>query len=108
MSETEHVRGKLIPTNKTTQEFIGDIEFYSYHSNAKEYFEDEFYEKAVEIDGKIFIVDKKEIDPYEDIFESKLNDDGSIDFELRYYSGGCGFGEAIDCALEKLTPNQST
>lgn len=101
MSETEHIKGKLTPTGKTINEFIGDVEFETYQSNAREYFEDEYYEKAFEINGKVFLIEKKELDPSDDIFESKINKDGTIDFEVKYYNGGCGLNEALGHALNK-------
>ena len=100
MSETEHIKGKLTPTGKTINEFIGDVKFKTWHSNAREYFEDEYYEKAFEINGKVFTIDKTELDPCDDIFESTKNEDGSIDFEVKYYNGGCGLNEALGYALK--------
>ena len=54
---------------------------------------------AVEIDGQIYTVEKEYADPDVDIFKSTKNDDGTIDFEVKYYNGGCCFNEAIDAAL---------
>jgi hypothetical protein len=101
MSETEHIKGKLIPTGKTVIEFIGDVKFKTWHSDADDYFMDEYHEKAVEINGEVYIVESINIEPYEDIFNSNKNDDGTIDFEVKYYNGGCGFNEAIEEALGK-------
>ena len=37
-----------------------------------------------------------------DIFDASENPDGTIDFTLRYYNGGCGFNEALETALDKM------
>jgi len=102
MSEVEHIKGKLKPTGKTINEFIGDVEFETWQSNAREYFEDEYYGSAFEIDGKVFLItERKEVDTSNDIFESNLNKDGTIDFEVKYYNGGCGLNEALAHATKK-------
>tara|TARA_R110000824_G_C15048812_1_gene661209 strand:- start:601 stop:873 length:273 start_codon:yes stop_codon:yes gene_type:complete len=90
MSETKHYKGKLIPTGKTLDEFdCLAVDIYD--------LEDE----AVLIDGLVFTVEKTEFDECEDIFESVKNPDGTIDFQVKYYDGGCGFNEAIENALEE-------
>tara|TARA_R110002049_G_scaffold143473_3_gene305578 strand:+ start:131 stop:400 length:270 start_codon:yes stop_codon:yes gene_type:complete len=88
MSETVHYKGKLIPTGKTLEE---------YDPTAID--SDDLNEDAVEIKGLIFEVEKED-HQYSDIFTSSKNDDGSINFEVKYYDGGCGFSEAIDYALK--------
>jgi hypothetical protein len=100
MSEDVHYRGKLLPTNKTAIEFIGRVAVPDNCEDAEEYFNDLYYKKAVLIRGKVFTVKKDEIDSDGDIFYSKKNDDGSIDFEVKYYNGGCSFDEAIETALK--------
>lgn len=89
MSETVHYRGRLTPTGKTLAEF---------DPNADDIYD--HYYSAVEIDGMVYKVEKVHVDPYGDIFESSKNEDGTIDFEVKYYNGGCGFNEAIGYALE--------
>lgn len=88
MSEMVHYKGKLTPTGKTLAEFDSDADDIYDH-----------YYKAVEIDGMVYTVEKESYELNDDIFESKKNDDGTIDFEVKYYNGGCGFNEAIDEAL---------
>ena len=102
MSQTDHYRGKLTPTGKTTEEFIGNVllEEGCTYEDAEEYFEDHYYESAVIIEGMVFAVEKEFIEEYEDIFKSTSNPDGSILFEVKYYNGGCGFSEAIDTAIK--------
>jgi hypothetical protein len=102
MSDYEHIKGTLKPTGKTVEEFVGDAKLESWHSDKQEYFDDECYRKAVEIDGLVYEVESKELDPYDGIFNASHNNDGTIAFELRYYNGGCDFSEALDEALKKL------
>ena len=89
MSETVHYKGKLTPTGKTLSEFDPEADDIYDH-----------YQDAVEIEGLVYTVEKESIDPDDSFFRSTKNEDGSIDFEIRYYNGGCGFNEAIDYALE--------
>ena len=102
MSDYEHIRGTLKTTNKSIDEYLGNVVLESYHSDKKEYFEDVFYRKAFEINGIVYEVESKEINPYDDIYNASLNENGNIDFELKYYNGGCSFNEALEAALEKL------
>ncbi len=94
MSETVHYKGKLTPTNKTLEE---------YDPLAVDIHDIEDYQSAVEIEGYIYTVEKDEVDQENDIYSASLNDDGSIDFEVKYYNGGCGFHEAIDTAFEVIS-----
>lgn len=89
MSETKHYKGKLIPTGKTLAEF---------DPNAADIYD--HYEDAVLIDGLVYTVEKQSIDPWGDLFKSNQTADGTIDFEVKYYNGGCGFNEAIDYSLD--------
>lgn len=89
MSEDVHYKGKLTPTGKTLKEFDPGAECIT----------DNHYYNAVEIDGQIFTVEKVEISNSE-CFNSTENEDGTIDFEVKYYNGGCSFNEAIEEALK--------
>lgn len=89
MSETVHYKGKLTPTGKTLQEFDASADDIYDH-----------YYSAVEINGLIWTVEKEDYEPADDIFTSSKNEDGTIDFEVKYYNGGCGFNEAIDEAIK--------
>ena len=89
MSETVHYKGKLTPTGKTLSEF----------DNSADDIYDHYY-KAVLIDDQVYTVEKEEVEPYEDVFLSSKNEDGTIDFEVKYYNGGCSFNEAIDEAIK--------
>jgi len=100
MSEVEHIRGKLRPTGKTIEEYVGDIELSYPYSTIDEYFRENFYRVATEVEGLVYTIVSENIEPYGDIFNSIKGEDGSYTFEIKYYNGGCGFEEALEEALE--------
>ena len=51
---------------------------------------------------------KKELDPDSSLFEAVLYSDGTIEFEVKYYNGGCGFSEAIDHAYDIIRIKNET
>jgi hypothetical protein len=88
MSETVHYSGKLQRLNVTQDE---------YEANYGE----PDYESFVPINGLMYEVIKcKEYTG--DIFQAKDNLDGTIDFQVQYYNGGCGFSEALEYALNSI------
>ena len=107
MSEIEHYKGKLTPTGKTVDEFMHGIEIESYYESKRECFNDKYANTAIEIDGTVYAVARNEYDDCDGIFESIKNKDGSIDFHVRYYNGGCGFSEALEEALKQQLNNQA-
>ena len=89
MSETVHYKGKLRPTGKTLAEFDPNADDIG-----------DYYGDAVEVDGLVYTVEKEYVAGDEDIFRSSINDDGTINFEVKYYNGGCSFNEAVEEALK--------
>lgn len=104
MSETVHYKGKLKPTGKTVSEYVKEkcSEIPEYYNDEKEYFNDTFYNAAVEVSGQVYEVEKEDVDSDYDIFIAIKNDDGSISFEVMYYNGACSFDEAIDQAIKVI------
>lgn len=119
MSQQETVTGKLklIPKlpNETLEDqckricndkgyFLEepyDLENYSY----LEYLQDEFYGKYVDYKGDLYeVIQKKDLDDLS-IFNISKNQDGTFDFTLSYYNGGCCFSEAIGYAFEDMEEN---
>lgn len=106
MSETEHKKGKLTPTGKNVENFVNQYleennkEIPSYYDGVLDFFNDEYYKKAIIHNGIVYMVETEELNPYDDIFTSKENKDLTIDFEVKYYNGGCSFTEAIEYALK--------
>lgn len=100
MSETEHFKGKLTPTGKTVDQYMKFVDTPSYYDDKKEHFNDEFRDVAIEINGEVYAIVRNEYEDSDDIFESTKNEDGTIDFQVKYYNGGCDFGEALEYALK--------
>ena len=100
MSEIEHFKGKLKPTGKDLIDYVDGHEIPSYYDDEEEYFNDSLADSAIVIDGKVFEIERNQFEDNDDIFESSKNEDGTIDFQVKYYNGGCGFGEAIEYALK--------
>lgn len=62
----------------------------------------EFNDEFIINDKEVYkVIEDKNLED-EDLFDAKENSDGTIDYTLRYYNGGCGFGEAIAKALERM------
>lgn len=62
----------------------------------------EIYEDYVLIDDSIYKVEElKDLDSY-DIYELHDNKDGTMNFILSYYNGGCSFNEAMEEAYERM------
>ncbi|MBT2759920.1 hypothetical protein [Paenibacillus sp. ISL-20] len=110
MSETVHYRGilKMIEryNNETLEDqckrLLDDKELPSYCDSYEEFFLDENFDKAVIIDGMIYLAEKEAVDSDSDIFKVKKINDNEIEFEVRYYNGGCSFNEAIDEAFNNM------
>lgn len=65
--------------------------------------QDNLDEEYVIYNNDIFkVVEKSYVDPDNDIFEAEQNENGEIEFFVKYYNGGCGFSEAIETALSKI------
>lgn len=111
MSETVHYRGKLKKVERVGNEkledqckrLINNVELDSFYDSYTEMLLDQYYEKYILYNNNLYLIEEKEeIDAYNDIFTSHKIDDKTIQFEVKYYNGGCGFSEAIDYALENI------
>lgn len=117
MSETVHYRGiatKIdIPPSKTTldmaKEILDDfgeleIEMPSYYDDALEwltgYYDEQFFyhEKT----DTLYEITKTIVDEEDDIIRAQRNEDGDIEYELRYYNGGAGFEECLEEAIDNM------
>jgi len=121
MSDYEMHKGSLRPTDLVKDEMVYEY-LRNYNGNNKwilndkkrvldnksldegainEYFYD--IEEYTEINGKIYKIDENYCDdPDPDIFQMSENPDGSLDYLVRFYNGGCSFGEALDIAYKKI------
>jgi len=115
MSDYETHKGKLIPTELTKEEVVKDF-LDNYSGDWKwvlklreedklsdEDIDEMFYdiEKYSEINGKIYIIENERFRD-DDLFQMKQNPDGSLEYLVRYYNGGCCFEEALEYAAENM------
>ena len=121
MSETETVKGKIKIFKKNIDETLSqyvtrfikkkNLEQPSNitDENAYEIFCEYFYKECVIINDVIYeVIENVNYDDGDDIFDATLQQDGTIDYVLKYYNGGCSFGEALEYALEKLNTEKNT
>ena len=102
MSETEINKGKLKPTGKTIEQYMDGKEIPDYYESIEDAFNDVHHKDAYCYNGVVYEVELEDYEDHDDIFDASKNEDGSIDFLLKYYNGGCGFSEALDYATKKL------
>lgn len=110
MSETVHYKGVLRKIERYENEsleeqckrLLDNKELPSYFDNYEEYFSDEYYHKFTIHNGVIYSIEKEDVDPDSDIFNAINGVNGEINFEVRYYNGGCGFDEAIEEAIKNI------
>jgi len=111
MSEMVHYKGRLKLVDKLPNETLeeqckrlsGADEVTKYYDSYREILEDTMYKTYVINGNNIYeIVSKKEIEPDSDLFIMSDNKDGTYDYEVLYYNGGCSFTEAIEEAFENM------
>ena len=63
---------------------------------------DECYHKFVVYDDNLYeVLDSEYVGDY-DIYNASMNADGTISFEVCFYSGGCSMEEAVGEALDRM------
>jgi len=78
-----------------TDVFDNNYEFISWF--------DELEDRFVIVKGFLYeIISKKNLSDDHNIFDAVENNDGTIDYHVMYYNGGCCFDEAIDWAIEDM------
>ena len=113
MSDYEQHIGRAIPVQSEINESLEDMaksilktkgitELPSYNNTYVECLADECYKEYAQVDGVLYKLEEEEVDPYDDITYAKKNPDGSINYVLRYYNGGCGFDEVFEEAINSL------
>lgn len=108
MSETVHFKGKLVPVSRpegtTVEEQIKGMLTKpideTYYDNYREYFRETYYHDYTIIDDTIYRIEENNDIYHNDIFRSSENEDGSIDYEIKYYNSGCSYHTALEFALE--------
>jgi hypothetical protein len=119
MSDYESHKGILRPTELTTQDIVKEYLLNYDGSNKwilndrKKVLEGETLDEDIleqylyDIDGyvkvnnKIYEMEDKPFVDDADIFEMSENPDGSLEYLVRFYNGGCGLFEALDTAYDR-------
>ena len=61
------------------------------------------FEKFVEVEDELYeVLEKFDLNIYDDLYEGDLNLDDEIEFTVKYYNGGCSFPEAINEVVESI------
>lgn len=112
MSRMVHMTGTLVEVDlkgktleKECERIIKEREqdadsssYDTYAERVKYNYEEEYYIT----DDKLYEINNmQEYGEDDDIFKSVKNSDNSIDFEVKFYNGGCPLEEALETALEE-------
>ena len=110
MSDYESHVGKLIPLNKTVEQFIEDrdieTDIIEYGEGVGGYFNEHYdgwedNEHFVIVNESVYKAEDIQYDPY-DCAEASVNEDGSISYRLSFYNGSGCFSEVLEEAVGKL------
>ena len=66
-----------------------------------------YSDKLIYLKKQFFIVDKKEIDPYNTSLKAVKTENG-YEFDVRFYNGSASFGEALKKALDDIQEDKVT
>jgi len=110
MSEYERQKGKIKLVEKLPNETLEDVCKRLWHlSNAGvqpnyvEALQDEYYEKFVSINDELWeVTELKDLDCEYEYYNATENADETISFDVMYYNGCLGLGEAIDIAVGSM------
>ena len=110
MSHTEHKVGQLVPIDfdgtieEKCKHVVTELTVFkkeAYHHSYKDVLEDGGYRAYYIGDNEVYqIVNNESFEDDTSIFKAVQNNDGTIDYEVRFYNGGCGFNEALDYAMK--------
>ena len=97
MSEMNFWSGKIIPTGITEEDFAKtkglEVSEFGGHR-------DYFPADVIVVNGYIYVLDEKDLDPCGDIIYTK-NEDGSFDVTALYYDGGTCIEEIVEEIINK-------
>lgn len=109
MSYTELHIGKLKPVKtdnyETYAQWILDSEdreterYYEEYNSYLDQLLNEHYDKFIMLNNQLYTIDDQEFEDG-DITYHKVNNDGSIDYVLQFYNGGCCLYEALKYEIE--------
>jgi hypothetical protein len=111
VSDTEYWKGTLTPVDdievaadESIKRILGsDFDCSDGADTPSEQLYDKYWKEFAIHNNRLYRVDKEKMDEYADIFNADDNGDGTYNFEVKFYNGGCCFIEAIDEALKGLT-----
>ena len=113
MSETVHYKGKAkklsdpyLTTLGLAQKILKDkgLAKLEYYDNEIEHLVNDlgndffYYPKT----NTLYEITVEGVDADDDIIRANFNQDGTIDYELRFYNGGTGFEECLEEAFDNL------
>lgn len=117
MNETVHYKGKLKKVEIQNESNLNDYckglcqqlnieenDYWKKYSNGN-YIEllTDNKDEYIFIKGELYeILSKEYHDLEEEIANLSINDDGTYDYEVRYYNGGAGFNEMIEECFDRL------
>ena len=115
MSDTVRYKGKLIKENRLANEtleehckrVLGNQELHKSCDSYEEMLREKYYVVKelgdfIILGEDIFKVEAQKQNACYDFFEGTLNEDGSIDFHVMYYNGGCCLDEALEEVYKSL------
>jgi len=115
MSYYEHYRGNLNKVERLENESLEyqckrlleeemsrEVFLPDYYDSYGEMLVNEFYGEYYVYNGILYSMYREFIDSDGDIFNANEGENGAINFEVRYWNGGCGFNEAIKRAVENI------
>lgn len=80
----------------------GKVEMPDYYDSLEEFFDEEFYGEYLIMGDKIYSIESTFNSNNGNIIFASPNTDGSIDFVLYYYNGGCSMREALEKAIRNM------
>lgn len=110
MSEQKQWKGVLIPYYEdlevetachTALNDCGIVFNEGEYTSAIDQVEEKLYDQFIVVKDSLYKIVKQDIS-YQDIFEGSSNRDGSIDFVVSFYNGGCSLGEALEYVIDKV------
>jgi len=119
MSRTEHIKGKMRPLPQAEGETVEDqckkilerdypnVELdYPTKYDYKYQLIDEAYEKYVITEYTIYeILEQKDIEDDDGYVTVTDNQDGTYEFDTRFYNGGTCLSEMLEMGLKKMDTN---
>ena len=110
MSDYERNKGRLIPEGDSTLSLEARCELISDTYGWDKC--DSWIETVNEEGCRVFYIDEntdtvyrvenKQVDVEYEFFNATRNGNGTIDFEVMYYNGGCSLSEAIEEAINDM------